>query len=248
MKKWKTRFTKTALVTAMAVAWMVPTAASAASAATPNCNDIVTKYFQDNSNMQPYMKIVVVQGPNITVTVPQKKPVITTPSVPVKQPSKVPSVSKPQPQPSKPQVTVPAQPSKPSTPPSNAATTDQAKFAEQVVKLVNQERAKQGLSALAVDTQLANMAMDKAVDMYKNNYFSHQSPTYGSPFDMMNQYNIKYGYAGENIAKGQQSPAQVMQDWMNSQGHRENIMNAHYTHIGVAYYQGEWVQEFISKA
>ncbi len=88
------------------------------------------------------------------------------------------------------------------------------------------------------------MAMDKAKDMYNRNYFDHVSPTYGSPFDMMKSYNIPFSYAGENIAKGQRTPQEVMTAWMNSQGHRENILNPNFKKIGVAYYNGEWVQEF----
>jgi uncharacterized protein YkwD len=90
------------------------------------------------------------------------------------------------------------------------------------------------------------MALDKAKDMYNKGYFDHNSPTYGSPFDMMKQYGISYRYAGENIAKGQRTPQEVMTAWMNSPGHRANILSANFTTIGVAYYNGVWVQEFIS--
>jgi uncharacterized YkwD family protein len=127
----------------------------------------------------------------------------------------------------------------------NSATTESA-YANQVVTLVNQERAKAGLSPLASDPALANMALDKAKDMYNNNYFDHNSPTYGSPFDMMKAYGISYSYAGENIAKGQRNPQEVMTAWMNSAGHRQNILSPNFTKIGVAYYNGEWVQEFIA--
>ncbi|WP_331709960.1 CAP domain-containing protein [Paenibacillus swuensis] len=116
---------------------------------------------------------------------------------------------------------------------------------QQVVTLVNQERAKAGLSPLVSDAPLAKMAYDKAVDMENNRYFDHNSPTYGSPFDMMKTYGIQYNTAGENIATGQTSAQQVMTDWMNSPGHRANILNSGFTKIGVGYYQGEWVQEFI---
>jgi uncharacterized YkwD family protein len=119
-------------------------------------------------------------------------------------------------------------------------------FESQVTNLVNQERAKAGLGALESDSSLSAMALDKAKDMYNNHYFDHTSPTYGSPFDMMNSYGIRYSYAGENIAMGQRTPEEVMTAWMNSSGHRQNILNANYTKIGVAYYNGEWVQEFIS--
>jgi len=109
---------------------------------------------------------------------------------------------------------------------------------------VNQERAKAGLSALTSDSLLAKVATDKAKDMYDNNYFSHTSPTYGSPFDMMRSYGVKYSYAGENIAKGQKSPQEVMNAWMNSAGHKANILSPNFKKIGVAYYNSEWVQEF----
>jgi uncharacterized YkwD family protein len=124
------------------------------------------------------------------------------------------------------------------------STVAQSDYASQVVDLVNQERAKQGLSALQSDAKLTTVALAKAKDMYSNNYFDHNSPTYGSPFDMMKQFGVSYSWAGENIAKGQRDPQEVMTAWMNSSGHRANILNAHYTSIGVAYYNGEWVQEF----
>ncbi|MNP03408.1 Cysteine-rich secretory protein family protein [compost metagenome] len=89
------------------------------------------------------------------------------------------------------------------------------------------------------------MAMAKAKDMYDNNYFDHQSPTYGSPFDMMKAFGISYSSAGENIAKGQKSAEEVMNQWMNSPGHRANILNSSFTEIGIALYNTEWVQEFI---
>lgn len=128
----------------------------------------------------------------------------------------------------------------------NANNSSTSAYASQVVTLVNQERAKAGLSTLVSDPALANMALDKAKDMYNNKYFDHNSPTYGSPFDMMKAYGIRYTYAGENIAKGQRNPQEVMNAWMNSTGHRQNILSPNFTKIGVAYYNGEWVQEFIA--
>ncbi|WP_120465149.1 CAP domain-containing protein [Paenibacillus aceti] len=123
----------------------------------------------------------------------------------------------------------------------------QAERAAQVVALVNKERAAAGLEPLIVHTNLTKMAKDKAVDMYRNHYFEHTSPTYGSPFDMMDAYNITYLYAGENIAKGQRSAEEAVEDWMDSPGHRANILNPKYKLIGVGYYNGYWVQEFIGK-
>ncbi|SLK04424.1 MULTISPECIES: CAP domain-containing protein [unclassified Paenibacillus] len=123
-------------------------------------------------------------------------------------------------------------------------TTDKTDFEQQVLDLVNQERAKTGLSSLSRNEELSNVAMVKAQDMYNNSYFDHNSPTHGSPFDMMNEFGITYNTAGENIAKGQTTPTQVMKEWMNSPGHKANILNNSYTHIGIAYYNNTWVQEF----
>ncbi|OAB31243.1 hypothetical protein PMSD_18800 [Paenibacillus macquariensis subsp. defensor] len=121
---------------------------------------------------------------------------------------------------------------------------DSSQFAEQVLDLVNKERSKAGLGSLSMSEELSKMAMVKAQDMYNNNYFDHNSPTHGSPFDMMKEFGITYNSAGENIAKGQTTPTQVMNEWMNSPGHKANILNSSYTHIGISYYNKEWVQEF----
>jgi uncharacterized YkwD family protein/spore coat assembly protein SafA len=120
---------------------------------------------------------------------------------------------------------------------------------QQVLQLVNQERSKQGLPALKMDWELQRTARVKSCDMAQKGYFSHTSPTYGSPFDMMKQFGINYRAAGENIAKGQRTPAEVMQAWMNSPGHRENILKRDFTHIGVGYCESgnHWTQMFIGK-
>lgn len=124
--------------------------------------------------------------------------------------------------------------------------------AHDVLSLVNAERQKQGLSSLTLSDKLTAVANEKARDMAENNYFSHTSPTYGSPFQMLQQYGIRYRTAGENIAAGQKSPEEVMNSWMNSSGHRANILNPSYTEIGIGYYAGGkygtyWAQEFLGK-
>ena len=134
----------------------------------------------------------------------------------------------------------PTTPSTPSTPSNTSASTQ----AQQVLSLVNTQRKNAGLAALTMDSALNNVAVAKAKDMINNNYFSHNSPTYGSPFDMMKKFGVTYRTAGENIAKGQSTAQQVMNDWMNSPGHRANILNSSYTKIGIGYYNGAWVQEF----
>lgn len=122
-------------------------------------------------------------------------------------------------------------------------------YEQQVIKLVNQERAKNGLPALKEDWELSRVARYKSQDMHDNHYFSHTSPTYGSPFKMMSDFGIHYGYAGENIAYGQKTPEEVMKAWMNSSGHRANILSKNFTHIGVGYVKdgSYWTQQFISK-
>lgn len=127
---------------------------------------------------------------------------------------------------------------------------DIGQFEQKVVDLTNQERTQRGLPKLKVDNELSKMANKKAQDMADNNYFDHNSPTYGSPFDMMSQFGISYTSAGENIAAGQSTPQDVVDGWMDSSGHRANILNQNYTYIGVGHVEGGsyghyWVQEFI---
>ena len=124
-----------------------------------------------------------------------------------------------------------------------------ASFESEVVRLVNAERSKTGLAPLTQDWQLSRVARYKSQDMKDLGYFSHTSPTYGSPFEMMKSFGITYRTAGENIAKGYSTPEAVVKAWMNSPGHRANILNSSYTHLGVGYVaQGSyWTQMFISK-
>lgn len=120
-------------------------------------------------------------------------------------------------------------------------------YEKEVVRLVNKERTARGLTSLTFDWQLSRVARYKSQDMHDNDYFSHTSPTYGSPFDMMSDFGLTYRSAGENIAKGQQTPQAVVNAWMNSSGHRANILNASFTKIGVGYVaEGNyWTQMFI---
>lgn len=125
-------------------------------------------------------------------------------------------------------------------------------FKKEVVRLVNIERSKRGLSELSFNNELCNVSTLKSQDMINKNYFGHNSPTYGSPFNMMNQFNIIYRTAGENIAKGQRTPAEVVNSWMNSPGHRANILNANFTDIGIGVAKSSngtlyWTQMFIGK-
>jgi uncharacterized YkwD family protein/spore coat assembly protein SafA len=121
---------------------------------------------------------------------------------------------------------------------------------QQVAKITNDYRAQNGLPALTFDWQLARVARYKSADMRDKGYFSHTSPTYGSPFTMMKNFGINYSRAAENIAAGQRTPEEVVRSWMNSPGHRKNILDPNVTRIGVGYAKGGsyghyWTQMFI---
>ena len=121
--------------------------------------------------------------------------------------------------------------------------------AEQVLQLVNNERSKAGLKPLQMSEELRSIATLKARDMAEKNYFDHNSPTYGSPFQMLQNYGVHYSSAGENIAAGQRTPEEVMNSWLNSSGHRANILNKNFDTIGIGFVEGGkygtyWVQLF----
>lgn len=122
-------------------------------------------------------------------------------------------------------------------------------FESEVIRLVNEERRKNGLSPLQANWELSRVARYKSQDMRDKRYFSHTSPTYGSPFTMMQNFGIRYRSAGENIAMGQRTPAAVVNAWMQSSGHRANILNASFTEIGVGYVAdgNYWTQMFIGR-
>ncbi len=131
----------------------------------------------------------------------------------------------------------------------NIPNTDStvANYENEVIRLVNEIRVKNGLNTLTADWELSRVARYKSQDMKDNNYFSHTSPVYGSSFTMIKNFGISYKSAAENIAKGQKTPQAVVNAWMNSSGHRANILNASYTKIGVGYVASGnyWTQMFI---
>ena len=120
-------------------------------------------------------------------------------------------------------------------------------FENEVIRLVNEIRTQNGLKALTANWELSRVARYKSQDMADNRYFSHTSPTYGSPFQMIRAFGLSYRTAGENIAYGQRTPQAVVNAWMNSSGHRANILDASYSQIGVGYVPGGhyWTQMFI---
>ena len=131
----------------------------------------------------------------------------------------------------------------------NVPSNQEYSVEQEVIRLVNVERTKAGLSSLKYDWELARVAKYKSQDMHDKKYFSHTSPTYGSPFTMLKNFGINYKSAGENIAMGQRSAQAVVNAWMNSEGHRANILNKNYTHIGIGYVKDGhyWTQMFIQK-
>lgn len=134
---------------------------------------------------------------------------------------------------------------------SGTQTSSMNSDEKEVFDLINKQRTNNGLPALQNDSEVQRIARIKAQDMVDNNYFSHNSPTYGSPFDMLKSFKVSYKTAGENIAANSSNSSAVTA-WMNSSGHKANILNSsfNYTGIGVVSsprYGKMYVQMFIGK-
>ncbi len=130
---------------------------------------------------------------------------------------------------------------------SKNQTAEEAAFAAEVVKLVNEERAAYGLSALSQDAGIQAAAQIRSYEQVE--LFSHTRPNGSSCFTVLSENGISYRGAGENIAYGQKTPAQVVEAWMNSSGHRANILSKNFTKIGVGCYKSNngtiyWTQLF----
>ena len=207
---------------------------------TPQPTPEVTPQPTPEVTPQPTPEVTPQPTPEVT---PQPAPEVTPQPTPEVTPQPTPEVT-PQPTPE-----VTPQPTPEVTPqPTPEAPEENSEFTQvqlDVLNIVNEERAKQGLKASELDAEVSVVATEKARDMAVNNYFSHTSPTYGSPFDMLKLYGVAFSYAGENIAYGQTSAEQVMNDWMNSTGHRANILSGNFTKIGIGFYEGKWVQMFV---
>ena len=223
---------------------------------TPSCPNVPSKPESTPNNPSTTPQQKPESTPNNPSTTPQQKPESTpsTPSTtPQQKPESTPSTPSTTPQ-QKPEST-PSTPStnpeqKPESTPEQKPSTDFSSYQQQVLDLVNAERTKRGISALTLDSNLSSVATKKSQDMVNKNYFDHTSPTYGSPFDMMKQFGISYRTAGENIAKGQKTPQEVVTAWMNSEGHRKNILNPNFTNLGVGIAKDSkgttyWTQMFI---
>jgi uncharacterized YkwD family protein len=200
------------------------------------------------SNLYDWLQNII---ENMQKAVPAPKPSATP--APAPEPTPIPEtkptpVPVPVPSPTPKPETVPAP--KPTTPPAENGQSSDYKLSSselKMVELVNQERAKAGVAPLTIDLELSRVARIKSQDMKDNNYFSHTSPTYGSPFEMMKNFGIRYRTAGENLAK-HSSVESAHAGLMNSEGHRKNILNPNFTHIGVGIVDDRYyTQMFIGK-
>ena len=134
---------------------------------------------------------------------------------------------------------------------SSTETSNMNSDEKEVFDLINKQRTNNGLAALKNDSEVQRVARIKAQDMVDNNYFSHTSPTYGLPFDMLKSFKISYKTAGENIA-GNSSNSSAVTAWMNSSGHKANILNSNFNYTGIGVvsspkYGKMYVQLFIGK-
>ncbi len=175
-----------------------------------------------------------------TATPPATTPKTTTPAPSTKTTPKTPTPS-----------TGTQTPTPGTTTPNTTTPSGVSQEEQQLLELINAERSKAGIAPLAFDMELMKVARLKAKDMVDNNYFSHQSPTYGSPFDMMKQFGVSFKTAGENLA-GNQTLEGAVKAWMNSEGHRKNILNGNFNYTGIGIvpsptYGKILVQQFIGK-
>jgi uncharacterized YkwD family protein len=176
--------------------------------------------------------------------IPRPTPTYTLPPPPTNTNTPVPKPS--------PTKTLEPQPTN-TTASTTCSPTGNSSFESQVIALINQERAAEGLPALSSQSQLTSAARIHSADMASNNFFSHNSPTTGSPFDRITDQGYHFSMAGENIAGGYESPTLSVESWMNSPGHRANILDENYIHIGIGYaycedstYGSYWTAVFAS--
>ena len=130
-------------------------------------------------------------------------------------------------------------------PDASVSSSAMSRLERTAADLVNAERRARGLAPLTVSSDLSAKARIKSADMNQNRYFSHNSPTYGSPFAMMKSLGISYRSAGENIAMHYRTADAVVRAWMASPSHRANILSTNYTTMGIGYVNGYWTQWFI---
>ena len=211
----------------------------------------ITYVYPTASQGANYIKVFPSRGtidraPAPTQPKPEPQPQPEPEPQPQPQPEPEPQ-PEPQPQPEpEPQPQPEPEPQPEPQPPQNPGSYQLTSDEQKLISLINSERIKMGLNPLKVDYELSRVARIKSEDMRTNNYFSHTSPTYGSPFQMMKDFGITYRGAGENIARTS-SVDRAHTGFMNSEGHRNNILNANFTHIGVGISGNYYTEMFISK-
>lgn len=222
---------------------MIVIGGNGSAAGNADCNQLIQDILNGNCTNGNFPGIMVPDIPNIPEVGRPDIPNVGKPDIPDAEQPDIPDDS----QPEKPDIPDVEQPEKPDTGNTGSGSVQDA-FADQVVTLVNEERAKAGLSPLTVHSGAASAAQIRAGEIQTQ--FSHTRPNGSSFSTALTQAGVSYRGSGENIAYGQTSPEQVMQSWMNSSGHRANILNSNYTSIGVGHYKNAagvdyWVQLFI---
>lgn len=233
-------------IIALSLTALLALSSTSAFAATTNCttvnyNNLFKNYTGKYANVKNQYKVNV-NGKEINLNsvdwktvlkqyAPAEKPVtqVQKPAAPVEKPAT------PAPAPVKPAPTPVEKPAAPIEKNDTTVSSSNLTYEQKVVELINVERQKVGLSTLKMDSAISNVARAKSKDMAVNNYFAHQSPTYGSAGDMLRQFGISWSAWGENIASGQRTPEIVVNAWMNSPGHRANILSNNFSKIGVGY-------------
>jgi uncharacterized YkwD family protein len=219
-----------ALIGTLAVAVPASAATCPAPYASTSTRYVYTYRVADWSSLMNWLNAGVHWTP-VTTTVKQAPAPTTTTAKPAPAPTT--TTAKPAPAPA-------AQPKPAATPTTQSTTTTTSGLTadeQQMLNLVNGERAKAGLGALKADLTLTKLARLKSQDMINRNYFSHQSPTYGSPFEMMKSFGVTYNTAGENLA-GNSTVSAAHTALMNSAGHRANILKSSFTHVGIGIIKG----------
>lgn len=233
-------FTKRFRLAAVTAVTLVSTLALSAPASAASCLTL------GNTTVRPTYSYVLkvtwsqLFGRNVQTTTQQtsKTPTQQTTKTPAQQTTKTPAQQTTK-TPAQQQTQTPTQ-QQTSTPAQTNTQTSAAGLTaaeQQMLDLVNAERTKNGLQPLQADMELTKLARMKSQDMINRGYFDHNSPTYGSPFDMMKQYGVTYKTAGENLA-GNRSVQAAHTALMNSAGHRANILNSSFTHIGIGIVEG----------
>lgn len=152
-------------------------------------------------------------------------------------------VPSPTPTPTPTPTPVPQPTPQPTPDPGNGLTAAE----QQMFDLINRDRAAAGLPALKIDMRLVRAARIKSQDMKDKGYFAHTAPDGTTPWDLMKAQGVTYKAAGENIAHGQRDAAAAEKAFMNSPGHRANILNKNYTHVGIGIVGNYYTQEFASE-